>query len=1004
MERNRVLTASHETGGAEAMRYPVFLLVGFLLTTAGCFSKSIRQSASLDNSGDTQMQPDTIVADTLSDTIPHTADVSRPDSQYLSNAALLMIQSCDNYVQINPDAPKVPEVLLLKASVYFNNDLFEKSRSVYQLVVEDHSATVFAVDAVRMIAQSYYKEKKFEKAQQWYRRLRDMASEEGGRSEAIVRIAESIFRMAEEYESQQQFEKAASEYERIALEFPDSKIADVSLFNAGLCYEKLSQWSRAVLMYQRLNKRYEGSDLVTKSMFRMAKAHEKMQQWEDAARMYLKLVSQFPQSEFSETSLYNAGFSFENAGLIAEAAATFEKLALSFPQSGDAPDIVFKAGELYGRVKDWEAVTRVNTLFTQRYGGDTDRAVQAQCMVGIALYMQDKTGDALNQLQRAITTYERLKNPSTANKFYAARAQFTIAEIYHEQQNNITLKLPRSSYQKHLREKSTLLDKAVEAYSSVIPYNISEWTTRTIFQIGQTYEDFAMGVFEQQRPEDLDIEQSLSLELGIAQAVEEYFVEHALHYHEQNVQLGLKENIEDKHIVNSKKKLTYLPYMAGDNYLSLVEIAGKANEGADLEGVALIAKKLRSLQRVAPFQERAIELFLKALELGSKYRETNTFYEKASSLITGTSFTVGKTYAEVVDIAREAPIPEGFDPYDRFVYKTKLLKQIENYEDNALTNYLKGLKIAEAYSLTDPFVEQSKTHIAELLYQRGRSYDLLFLQSFTSPPFPSGTSQEEQNEYRARFEEIGLRFQDQALDIYRSIIDYAQNNYARGEFVNHAYVRLYQNYPREFGVEHESIVKKSISTGSKWKVTPDSSAHWQRLNFDDVSWKAADKSSIDDSIKIIGFPDSAQVHPMWFYPQSGSTPSRLFFRRVFYLSEPPHEARLYVAANTFATVYLNGDLLDIDSASAAAAWHRARVWELTGQLRRGKNVLALFVENYTKQDFSAFPYLDLTISQKTYLPRFPGTQETIPREIVEEDAWVFPDVPNFSFEEQDMKE
>ncbi len=60
----------------------------------------------------------------------------------------------------------------------------------------------------------------------------------------------------------------------------------------------------------------------------------------------------------------------------------------------------------------------------------------------------------------------------------------------------------------------------------------------------------------------------MSLELGIAKAVEKYFVENALYYHELNVKLGIKEEFEDKYITQSRQKLTLLPYLAGENYLA----------------------------------------------------------------------------------------------------------------------------------------------------------------------------------------------------------------------------------------------------------------------------------------------------------------------------------------------------------------------------------------------------------------------------------------------------
>ncbi len=917
----------------------------------------------------------------------------------LSPAAKIMIKACDNYIAVDSSSPKIPEVLNLKASVYYNNKLYEKSRTVYKNILDKYPSAPEAVEAVKMIAQSYYAEGLFDQAQSWYRKLKDLAVGEGNKEEAVARIAESIYRMAELHEKAQRYTEAATQYERVALEFPEAVIADVSLFNAGLAYEKETEWARSILMYQRLKQRYAQSKLVPKSMFRTAKCYEKLNQWDDAAQTYLRLVANYPRSELTSASLYNAGFCFENAEKLVEAAATFEKHAMSFPKSKDAPDILFKAGELYGQLKDWQGVTRVNKEFSRRYGNDKDRIVQAQCMVGVALYMQDNLTEAIEQLEQAVSTYEALNNPSTVNKFYAAKAQFTLGEIYHSNQNKIKLTQPRNMYKKQLKNKSYLLDKTVDAYSNVIKYGISEWTTRAIFQVGQAYEDFAYGVFKQERPKGLSLEKTLSLEMGIAKAVEEYFIDNALSFHEQNVKLGIKEKIENKHILNSKKKLTYLPLSAGRNYLALVTIARKLEGNKNLDGFALIAHKLRILQKIAPFQERAISLFLKSLELGAMYEELDEYYKTASSLITKTSFTVAETYAEVVEIARSAPIPKDFDDYEKFVYKTKLLKQIEGYEENALANYLKTVKIAQAYEISDEYVEKTKNALPKLLFNRGRCYDLLCINAFEAPPYPADINEAEKEEYRAQFEEIALTYQEQAFEIYQTILDYAEQNFAAGDYVNHAYVRLYQHFPDEYGSRQDKIETKAISSGPQWKCSADSFENWYSLDYNDREWHKAGKETAPPSVSITGFPDKIPTG-MWYKNSDQSTPvRRAFFRRTFYLKEPPHEAKLYLTAIDTYEVYMNGDKLTTDS-SATPQWNSAYAWDLKGKLRQGKNVLAVDVSNNGKPHFGLFPYLALTVTTYSFLPKFPNTDTPLDRKTVSEDVWVFPRIHNFSLEKK----
>ncbi|HEX7511135.1 MAG TPA: tetratricopeptide repeat protein [Chitinivibrionales bacterium] len=937
------------------------------------------------------------------------ADSIVSDQPRLSAASRLMIKACDNYLFVNPSSAKITEVLLLKASVLYNNKLMAESRAVYATILDKEPKGAHAIEAVRMTAQTFYEEQRFDEAQAWYRKLKEIAGDGGDKQEAVARIAESIFKLGESYEQRQRYKDAATEYERVALEFSDSKIADVALFNAGLANEKLAEWPQAILMYQRLLQKYLSSKLLVKAQFRSAKCYEKLMQWENAGETYLRVVANYPQSELAPVALYNAGFSFENAGKLAAAAATFEKLAQLYPKSEEVADMLFKAGEIYGKIKDWSGVTRVNQEFSKRFGSDGNRVVQAQCMIGVALYMQNKPSEALMQLQQAVATYVKLNNPSAVNKYYAAKAEFTIAEINLEAMNKITLTLPKDAYKRQLNGKMDALEKAITHYTKVVSYQISEWTTRSVYQIGQSYEDFALGIFKQQRQQNLPIDERLALELGIARAVEEYCVAKAAHFHEQNIKLGIKEKIEDKFILQSRKKITSLPLMAGENYLALVEIAQSAAKATKAEGFALIAKKLEMLQKIAPFQERAINLFLKCLELGSQYQETDEYYVRASGLITNLSFKVGQTYAEVADIARDAPIPSAFDAYEAFVYKTKLLKQIEGYEDKALENYLRTVKIAEAYKIDDEYVKQARLKLPELLFVRGRCYDLLCQSAASDPPFPKNATAAEKEEYQARFEEIALRFQENAFDIYKTILSYAKQNYAVGDYVTHAYVRLFQNSPKDFGVKKETMEDKTVSSGPEWKCLDDSVPGWNSLDCGDQTWYPAHKGSLPKGVTITGFPSSVPA-PLWYgegdpkTPQSYTPAQRLYARRTFYCSQAPGRAMLYCAAIDQAEVFLNGKSLPQDTA-LSITWNKAQKWDLVGKLREGKNVIAVVIQNNIKMGYGLLPYLTYSVIGYDYLPQPPGAGAPMEPALISEEKYRFPPIKNFpAFKRQQKKE
>jgi hypothetical protein len=528
-----------------------------------------------------------------------------------------------------------------------------------------------------------------------------------------------------------------------------------------------------------------------------------------------------------------------------------------------------------------------------------------------------------------------------------------------------------------------------------------------VYQIGQGYEDFAMGIFKQERQKNLTLDERLALELGIAKAVEEYCVTKAAHFHEQNIKLGIKENIEDKYILQSRKKITSLPLMAGENYLALVAIAQSVSNAQKLDGFALIAKKLEVLQKIAPFQERAINLFLKCLELGSQYQQHDECYARASGLITKVSFTVGETYADVAAIARDAPIPSAFDSYETFVYKTKLLKQIEGYEDKALENYLRTVKIAEAYAIDDEYVKQTRLKIPALLFMRARCYDLLCQTAMSDPPFPKNAGAAEKEEYRARFEEIALRFQENAFDVYKTILSYAKQNYAVGDFVTHAYVRMFQNAPKDYGVKKEKLEEKTITSGPEWKCNDDSLPGWNALEYNDQTWYPAHKGFASKTVEISGFPASAPL-PLWYgdgdptRPQSYRPAQKLFLRRSFYSSRAPQKCFLYLAAIGQVTAYLNGNFLEPDTAQSTS-WNRAKKWDLVGKMREGKNVIALRVTTTTPTDYGVFPYVSYISEGSDYVPQPPGASLPMDPSLITEEKYQFPSIKNFPIPQRQAK-
>ncbi|MFH1761313.1 MAG: tetratricopeptide repeat protein, partial [bacterium] len=775
-------------------------------------------------------------------------------SDDLSPGTQLLLSAIDNALETLPSADKKSEILLLKGQTFYNLKYFAEARPVYNKIIDDFPKSTFKAEAIRMIGQSYYEEKDFEKASEWYKKLRDIGGSGENRAEAETRLAESMYRLAENHRKNDRIHDAIKYFERVSTEYPKSPLAGPALYNAGLLFEEKKDWNSAILKYTLLKKDYPKVDIMDRAFFKLAKCYENVMDYEQAARIYLNYVETYKETKLAKNAMINAGICYEKMDKPSIAAGIFEKYATIFPQADDAPDVLFKAGEMFGKLEDWENVERVNRLFGEKYGKDKDRVIQAMCMSGVASFMQKKYTRALDQFNKTINIYKEISNPSRVQKFYAAKTEFTMGKIYKIYSEEIKLVMPNSVYQRNLKEKSNYLSRAVELLSNVVGYGFLEWSTNAFYEIGNSFEIFGVDLCNRQIPDKLLLDKLVSIKMGVANAVEEYLVDKAVKYYEKCVMVGIQYKVENEWVLKSREQLTKLPTIAGANFMELTQYL-VLSESKTMTSTELLRYKLKTLQEIAPFQSRAINIYLKTLEVGSKYQIDDKYVKLAASEITKTSYEVGRTYWEIVEIARSAKIPGNYSAYERFLYKVQLIQEhLGIYEEQALSSFIKNIKIKEAYGIDDEWIQKSISSIAQMLFERGYCYEYLARLALNDPPLPGDiTSEEERAEIMAQMEDLGFRLEDEAKAIYRDIVNKSKAGMTGGKYLDLAYVHAYKMLPKEIGSEVEKDTTVVIPSGPLWRYHNKEIAGWVKSDFNPADWKIVRRGVNGDTMRIVGF-------------------------------------------------------------------------------------------------------------------------------------------------------
>jgi len=235
--------------------------------------------------------------------------------------------------------------------------------------------------------------------------------------------------------------------------------------------------------------------------------YESIAQSSDAARFYEAYGEHFPEGARSADALYNATLLRMTAGDNDAAVRNGQRFLERFGSHESADEVTFLIGRAQAQAEHWEQAADVYRRFIRRTR-NTGRQVEASTRLAIVLAESGDTAGA----ERALTATGRLARRrrnqlGDTGLYYAAQARFLQAESILAEYEAIQISGPMDGLRRRLERKSELLRRAAEAFADVVQFNVAEWVTAALFQIGRSYELFADGLREAPTPEGLSEEE-----------------------------------------------------------------------------------------------------------------------------------------------------------------------------------------------------------------------------------------------------------------------------------------------------------------------------------------------------------------------------------------------------------------------------------------------------------------------------------------------------------------
>lgn len=297
-----------------------------------------------------------------------------------------------------PTHERTEEAVFQVADTYFRAQKYDKAVETYRKIIATYPKNPNLMEANLKIGQAYYNSGEDDKAltelEAFLKKypedpksvetldlveasLDRMAQRgEAGKRRGVTLLAgivesfprtklaaEAQYRLARRFFNEKDYQNAASEFEKLNVNYADSSHIAEGQFYAGECLYLLKNYSDAIGAFQRFLKDFPTSEYAPAALFHLGTAHYNLQNFNDAIGAYQMLLTEYPSSEFAAAGLFNTALCQKKLLKLVEAADSYMKLALNYPQDPNAQYAMLEVAKIKQELKQHgEAVLTLKDL------------------------------------------------------------------------------------------------------------------------------------------------------------------------------------------------------------------------------------------------------------------------------------------------------------------------------------------------------------------------------------------------------------------------------------------------------------------------------------------------------------------------------------------------------------------------------------------------------------------------------------------------------------------
>ena len=414
-------------------------------------------------------------------------------------------EAMELYIQLYPNDPDIPELLFRQGKLYYDHQVYDAAVRQWGLLLEKYPKSKFAAGAGELTLDSFNQSKDYTNIEVWARRLKNAPSFQGPEKQKRLDtlIVQSVFKQGEQLAAAGNHGDAAAAYLRAAKEFPRDARAGQACVNAEIEAQKAGDIVTMKSAADLLIGDHKDAPEAALGAWTAATQFQGMGFFAEAATYHEVLAERFPKSEHAKDAAFNGVLLRTTVGDYDKAIQDGKRYRQQYGSGPEADEVAFLMGKAHEREKKWREAADLYRNYAKG-AKNADRRAEAYVRLATVLLKTNSQREADEALADAVgLTKQKGISLGAEGKYAAAHARYMQGERILSAFEQIEIAGDMKKLSARLKQKAELLRQAAAAFLECVGMGVAEWTTAALYQIGHTYEAFALALRNAPPPSNL---------------------------------------------------------------------------------------------------------------------------------------------------------------------------------------------------------------------------------------------------------------------------------------------------------------------------------------------------------------------------------------------------------------------------------------------------------------------------------------------------------------------